>query len=68
MSLPPTPPTSWGSGSVCLSTPTSAGSGRADGGARKFICRPATDGGSVLRVFFPQGLNPQSGGYFAGYG
>jgi hypothetical protein len=41
-----------------LSTPTSAGSGRADGGAPKFICGLATDEGSGLHVFFSSRPQP----------
>jgi hypothetical protein len=40
-----------------LSTPTSAGRGRADGGAPKFICRSGTDGGLFRAIFCPQPAN-----------
>jgi hypothetical protein len=40
-----------------LSTPTSAGRGRADGGAPKIICGSGTDGRSVPRNFSPQTAN-----------
>jgi hypothetical protein len=46
-----------GRAQFALSTPTSAGRGRADGGAPKFICGLATDGGLFHAFFCPQPTN-----------
>jgi hypothetical protein len=50
-----------------LSTPRCAGRGRADGGVPKIFCGSGTDGGSVSCSFF-FAPNPQTNGYFAGWG
>jgi hypothetical protein len=51
-----------------LSTPTSAGRGRADGGAPKFICGPATDRGVLSTRFLPSRPQPAKRRLFCGLG